>query len=61
MILKVKKNISKITFMLILTNKKLCSKNRILPNLSLIKNLAMTTLYILKVEASIFFVPIPVD
>lgn len=60
-LLKTRKNISKTISILVLANKKIFLKNRILFNLFWIQNLAMTMPYIFRVKPSIFYTLIPVD
>ena len=59
-LLKARKGISKTTFMLVPANKKVSSKNQILPILSWIENSVITVPYVFRAELSIFCVPIPV-
>ena len=59
-LLRAKKGIPKTTFILVSANKKVPSKNRILPVLSWIKNPAITISYVFKAEPLIFCTSISV-
>lgn len=59
--LRARKNIFKITNKLMLAKKRVFSKNRILPNLSLMKISSVIMLYIFRAELFIFFMPVSIN
>lgn len=56
-LVKARKSIPRTIFMLVLTNKRLSSRNQILPYLSRIENSAMIMPYVLRGEPSSFCIP----